>query len=333
MNYKFLSATFYIVFLLSLTTFTSCDSKKKVVENKNAIDSISKISDPAARIAALDKSIADQPNNAKLYFERSKAYDQAGNLEKALENAKTAIEKDTAQASYYFYMSDLFMKKPSVKNALNIMERLKISQPKNKMVYLKLAELYVNSAKNEESLTNIEEVLKIDRNTPEAFFWRGYNFREMKMYDKAISNFQKAIELKPDYVDAYVILGLLYQDKKDPKAEEYFTSAIRINPKDTAALYDRGKYYQDMDSFQKAIDDYKKILDLDPNKRNPNFGIGYCLYKLKNYNDALGYFSKVLLIDPKDAAAHDGRSLCYRGLGDVSKANEEKEIADKLYAK
>jgi Flp pilus assembly protein TadD len=53
---------------------------------------------------------------------------------------------------------------------------------------------------------------------------------------------------------------------------------------------------------------------------------------MKKYNDALGFFSKVMLNNPKDAAAHDGRSLCYKAMGDFERARKEKEIADRLSA-
>jgi tetratricopeptide (TPR) repeat protein len=330
---------FFIAFSSFLVLFsTGCKQKKSAVVTQKDIDSVSRIPDPAARLHVLDKMIKANPNNASLYFERAKTYDETGNIDTALSNVKTAIVKDSSNAAYYFYMSDLFMKKPSPKNAINVMERLAQSQPKNKMAYIKLAELYIaigkkdEKGKYEESLQNIEKALKLDPNLPEAYFWLGYNYKEMNMTDKAIASFSKAVALKPDYEDAYVYLGLLSEEKKDPKASEYFTTAIRLNPKDTAAIYARGKHYQDIDSFQKAIDDYRKILDLDPGKRNANYGIGYCLYYLKKYDDALGYFSKVLLINPQDAAAHYSRSLCYEALGQADKAKKEKEIADKLYS-
>jgi tetratricopeptide (TPR) repeat protein len=328
---------FQVLAFCTLVLFSGCHPKKSNALTQRDIDSVAKIPDPAARMVVLDKFIKSNPDNAALYYQRSKTYDETGNLDSALSNARMAIVKDSSNASYYFYMTDLFMKKPSVKNAVITMERLIQSQPNNKMAYIRLAELYIamgkkdEKGKYDESLKNIDKALKIDPNLPEAYFWLGFNYKEMKMTDKAIASFRKAVELKPDYTDAYVYLGLLSEEKKDPKAVEYLTTAIRINPKDTAALYARGKYYQDIDSFQRAIDDYQKILQLDPGKRSANYGIGYCLYYLKKYDDALGYFSKVLLINPNDAAGHFGRSLCYEAMGEHDKAKKEKEVADRLY--
>lgn len=297
------------------------------------MDSITRIADPAMRIAALNKYIKSSPENAQLYMMLSKAYNETGKLDSAVKNANIAIEKDTTQAGWYFYLSDVYMEKPSVKNATNILELLAIRQPKNKDVWVKLGELDIKSGKYDESIKNLEAALKLDRNNPDAFFWLGYALREQKDNDKAIMAFQKAVELKPDYEQAYVILGLLYSAKKDQKALEYYSSALRLNPHDTAALYDKGKYYQDMDSFQRAIDEYQKILVMDANKRDANYGIGYCLFYLKKYDDAIGYFSKVLLQNPYDSPAHYGRGLCYKALGEYDKARKDINIADGLDAK
>ena len=332
-NYlKTASSYLWLIAIVSIIT-TSCHQSKSSKVTDTSIDSITHISDPAMRIVALNKYVKSSPENAQLFILLSKAYNETGKLDSAVKNANLAIEKDTTQAAWYFYLSDLYMEKPSVKNATNILELLAIRQPKNKDVWVKIGELDIKSGKYDESIKNLEAALKLDRNNPDAYFWLGYALREQKENDKAIMSFQKAVELKPDYEQAYVILGLLYSAKKDPKALEYYSSAIRLNPHDTAAIYDKGKYYQDIDSFQRAIDEYSKILALDGNKRDANYGTAYCLFHLKKYDDALGYFSKVLLQNPYDASAHYGRGLCYKALGEYDKARKEINIADGLYAK
>ncbi len=322
----------WVSFMICLSV-SACTQHKTSKITTNSLDSLSKIKDPSVRIVTLDKYIKTTPRNAQLYIMKSKAYHEMGNLDSSIKYADAAINRDTTQTAWYFYMSDLFMEKPAVKSAIMVLERLAISQPTNKEAYLKIGEIQVKSGKFDESEKNLETALKLDRNNAEANFWMGYYFREKQQYDKAIAAFQKAVELKPDYEEAYVILGVLYSNKKDPKALDYYSSAIRLNSHDTAAIYDKGKYYQDIDSFSRAIDEYDKILAMDPNKRDANYGIAYCLYHQKKYNDAIGYFSKVLISNPYDAAAHYGRGLCYKEMGEFEKSRKEINIADGLYAK
>jgi len=322
-----------LIFGVICVIIIGCTGHKQTKVTSSSLDSISRIPDPAARIVVLDKYIKSSPATAPLYFLKAKAYDETGSLDSAVKYAGMAIDKDTTQAAWYFYMSDVFMEKPSVKNAIGILKRLAVRQPRNKEVWIKIGELQVKSGEVDESIKNLETALKIDRNSPDAYFWLGYEYREKKENDRAIIGFEKAVELKPDYEQAYVVLGLLYSDKKDPKAIEYYSSALRLNPHDTAAIYDKGKYYQDIDSFQRAIDEYDKVIALSADNRDANYGIAYCLFHLKKYDDALGYFSKVLMKNQYDSGAHYGRGLCYKGLGQYDKWRKETNIAEGLETK
>ena len=49
------------------------------------------------------------------------------------------------------------------------------------------------------------------------WFNKGYDADENEEYDKAISFYEKAIELKPDYANAYIGLGNAYNDQGKPE--------------------------------------------------------------------------------------------------------------------
>ena len=82
---------------------------------------------------------------------------------------------------------------------------------------------YSEFKKAEETLT---EAIKYDKNNFEAFYYRGCARVNAAKYDEAIEDFEKAIELKPDYADAYFNLGRTYYMKHDEdKACEYYKLA------------------------------------------------------------------------------------------------------------
>ncbi|MEZ4824602.1 MAG: hypothetical protein R2942_20305 [Ignavibacteria bacterium] len=57
------------------------------------------------------------------------------------------------------------------------------------------------------------------------------NYLDLKDYDKSIADNTKAIELKPDYTDAYINRGLSYNNKKNYQAAlTDYVSAINISP-------------------------------------------------------------------------------------------------------
>jgi tetratricopeptide (TPR) repeat protein len=89
---------------------------------------------------------------------------------------------------------------------------------------------------------------------------RGEDFYQRKDYDKAISEYDEAIRLDPNFAEAYNRRGAAYDLKKDyDKAISDYTEAIRLDPKYSKAYYNRalsyfsqGKYEQGQADFDKA---------------------------------------------------------------------------------
>ena len=87
----------------------------------------------------------------------------------------------------------------------------------------KLLLRYSEYKKAEETLTT---AIKYDKNNFEAYYYRGCARVNAMKYDEAIADFEKAIELKSDYADAYFNLGRTYYMKHDEdKACEYYKLA------------------------------------------------------------------------------------------------------------
>ena len=87
----------------------------------------------------------------------------------------------------------------------------------------KLLLRYSEYKKAEETLT---KAIKYDKNNYEAYYYRGCARVNAMKYDEAIADFEKAVELKPDYADAYFNLGRTYYMKHDEdKACEYYKLA------------------------------------------------------------------------------------------------------------
>ncbi len=75
----------------------------------------------------------------------------------------------------------------------------------------------------EETLT---KAIKYDKNNFEAYYFRGCAKVNAMKYHEAIEDFLKAVELKPDYADAYFNLGrTYYMIHEEDKACEYYKLA------------------------------------------------------------------------------------------------------------
>ena len=82
---------------------------------------------------------------------------------------------------------------------------------------------YSDYKKAEETLT---KAIKYDKNNFEAYYYRGCAKVNAMKYQEAIEDFLKAVELKPDYADAYFNLGrTYYMIHNEDKACEYYKLA------------------------------------------------------------------------------------------------------------
>lgn len=107
-----------------------------------------------------------------------------------------------------------------------------------------------------------EELLK----SPFYYRERADDFRLMKNYPEAISNYNKTLELDPNDRVAYNNRGHLFQELKQyNEAISDFSKVIELDPTDRNGYNNRGVIYYYQNEFQKAIEDYSQAIAIDPN--------------------------------------------------------------------
>lgn len=102
----------------------------------------------------------------------------------------------------------------------------------------------------------------------------------------------------------------------------------KIKPKDEVsarkrAHYNLGFIYAQKKELDKAIQEYKKVLAIDPEDKDAHFNLGY-LYVLKeDFVSAVKEYEQVFAIDPSDKEVHYNLAIIYhRHLKDEDKARE-----------
>jgi tetratricopeptide (TPR) repeat protein len=100
---------------------------------------------------------------------------------------------------------------------------------------------------------------------------KGLAYLDRQMYDEAIAEFTKAIELNSRFTEAYYDRGLTYYKKMEfNQAISDYTKAIEISPNDADVYYNRGLVYSLNKEYDKAWEDIHKAESLGY-KVNPDF--------------------------------------------------------------
>ena len=103
----------------------------------------------------------------------------------------------------------------------------------------------------------------------EFYLKRGEDFSGVQQYDRAIADYTTAIELKPDYAEAYNDRAFAYYLKGDfDRAITDYTRAIELRPNYPKAYNSRGVVYM-AGGYGKAksVPDFDRAIELKPDFR------------------------------------------------------------------
>lgn len=155
----------------------------------------------------------------------------------------------------------------------------------------------------------------------ETYLKDGDACHEKKDYDCALNSYNKAIELNPQYVDAYYSRGVVYDDKGGyDQAISDYTKAIELNPQYAEAYYNRGFAYDNKGDHEQAIRDYSKVIELKPQIVAAYINRGAAYAQKGDYDQAISDYNKAIQSNPQHAGAYYNRGCTYDDKGDYDQA-------------
>lgn len=194
------------------------------------------------------------------------------------------------------------------------------------------------SPENKKNVELLEKELKENKvegdYTFEDWFLRGINSFYDKEFEKAVYYFTKAIELKPDYYQAYYNRGFSFDMLKEyDKAIKDQTRAIELNPQGAEAYYLRGRAFDRSKEYGKAIGDYTRAIEIKPDTPNAYNDRGYCHKALKDYGNAIKDFIEAAKIDGKSFDPQLGLAISFYEMDNKQKAKEHLQAAKRIEPK
>lgn len=135
----------------------------------------------------------------------------------------------------------------------------------------------------------------------DAYVSRGNAYSDLDIRDKAMADFDKAIQINPDDAYAYYNRGIEFTDSDDHDlAIRDYDRAIALEPDFPAAYNNRGLAYLHKGEFERAIADFTKSIEQkNPQLELPYGSRGHAYIRIGRYKDAIADLKKCLSIDPK----------------------------------
>jgi tetratricopeptide (TPR) repeat protein len=142
---------------------------------------------------------------------------------------------------------------------------------------------------------------------------RGRAFLTQGLPEPAIAEFNRAIALNPENVEAYasrgfarIKLGQFEQGIAD------YDQAIELAPDHPMLYNDRGFAYAEQGQFERAILDYTQAIELDPHHSHIDYAYnnrGFAYGNLEKYEQAFRDFDRAVELNPGNAWIYFNRAL------------------------
>jgi protein O-GlcNAc transferase len=119
-------------------------------------------------------------------------------------------------------------------------------------------------------------------------------------YDAALPCFLQAIELQPDYAEAYSNLGAALNETGDHlKAITAYSRAIELDSSMYEAHNNLGNVYKDCQRYDEALACYRRAIELKPDFATAHNNLGSVLSDLGHYDEGIAHCSRALDIQPE----------------------------------
>ena len=166
--------------------------------------------------------------------------------------------------------------------------------------------------------------------SPKKYYKTGKEFLSKKAYQDAIDQFSKAIELKPEYTDAYIARAEVYETlgKKEKALEDYQRTLVFLT-KDGRIYARAGKLLYELERYDDAVEMLDKAISLLKKPIEPYRLKVRSLLALDRDNEALQAANDLLNLK-KDALNYYLRGLAEEKLGNKGAAESDFLMAEKL---
>ncbi len=273
---------------------------------------------------------------AQILFESgSKLYNE-NKYKEAIQDYLKALELDPQNHLIHYYLGMCEYRLANYKEAKRHLQEAVKLKPDSKEAELALSLMKTfpkekpKVVKEEftvvESLIGDKQVSPLDipkfkrekKSIAYQYFLLGKQYSASGKWNLAIAQYEKALDVDPEYGPLYTDLGIAYAKKGFfDKAVAALQKATQLDPGNAVAHYNLGLIYEGKGQLSSAIQEYLTVLSLDPNNVEVRVRLGVS-FVLNNQNvAAMDQWNIASTIDPNHKEAHVLLGKIYSDTGEA----------------
>lgn len=184
------------------------------------------------------------------------------------------------------------------------LEKMEVKAAKAAFDLVTAAQKLMAAGKYDEAIVKITQAIEKDSGSFILYYNRAVCYENKGDKEKAIVDYQKSLELKPDFLLSLSALGKIVAKKGDfARAVEYYKKAFDLGITDTVALYNYGACLINLGNSSEAKTVFEKLISLDPNYADAFYQLGIIYLGMNDNAKAKEYFKTFLEMDPENENA------------------------------
>jgi len=189
-------------------------------------------------------------------------YQEKGDIKKATNHLKDAINKTPDDPELFYYLSTFYEDTQTFKDAETALKKAIEISPNEEKFLFRLGVVYDKWDRKEDSMKTMKAVIKLNPEHANAMNYLGYTYADLGInLDEAERLIKEALKYKPD--DGYITdsLGWVYFKKgMFTKALKFLKKAVELVPDDPIMLEHLGDAYLKTNDRINALKFYKRSL-------------------------------------------------------------------------
>ncbi len=279
-------------------------------------------------LVKIDSILAKSQDNAMVYSMQGTAKASLGDCKGAIEAWDTYARLDKENSwKINALKANCYAAQGDHEDAIEVLSKYIVHDPYHGQSYMTRGSEYYLVSKYALAIQDFTTIIsrKLEGYLNfEVYYKRGLAYLEFGMEAESLSDFNKVIELYPQFSYGYFYRASVHWNSgKTALAIADFTKAIELDNKDLHSIFNRGMCYKGNNQFDLAITDFSKVIQLDPNFDEAYNQAAMCLFYKgsfqaaeQSFNDYIGKFSNY-------SHAYFNRGMFY-----AERLNNDKALED-----
>lgn len=290
--------------------------------------------DATGAVEILHRFVAANPQDADGYLLLGTALALVPKRSEALEALRRAVELAPSSVAAQHGLAMALARFGELEEARQAFERTIELDPKLAAAHGSLAAILAAQGRLDAAAEHFSEAIRHENNLPAAaryHYQRGRVYRQKNELQAAVRDFERAVELKPDFVKAYLELGIARVElQNEDGALEALRRAVALAPQDSGARYELGLHFLRVGEPEQAVEHLRTAARLDPANRSVLLALARALGAAGRSEEARPLFEQ-LREAARSEAFHDPGEIKAGELNNVGVALEkEGRVAEAL---